>query len=212
MKIGFAALALFGAVSGAQASTLDLLLRVDSIGFTKVEIMDGASGKSEAFDFLDIDDDIWGLPVAFDWFSSGDIVSLTATLDETGQFSSCSLGSFSCIGAFGKIGDTSFDIGDGAGLTTLGDFNLSGGTGIDDRVQLDAFEGVPGYADLAGGGAATWNTFAYKFTVVSDGLAPAPQVGQRLAPHAVPVPASIPLFLTGLGALGLVVRRKRIAA
>lgn len=212
MKIGFAALALFGAVSGAQASTLDLLLRVDSIGFTKVEIIDGASGKSKDFEFLDINDDIWGLPVGFDWFSSGDIVSLTATLDKTGQFSSCSLGSSSCIGAFGKIGDTSFDIGDGAGLTTLGDFHLSGGTGIDDGVQLDAFEGVPGFADLAGGGTATWDTFAYKFTVVSDGLGSAPEVGLRFAPHAVPIPASIPLFLTGLGALGLVVRRKRIQA
>lgn len=207
MKTGLLALVLIGAVSTAQASTigtLDLLLRVDSIGFTGVEISENGASDTEFYDFLDVSADVWELPIPLDWFVTGQIVPLTATLDGSG-LSACSLGGNSCIGAFGDIKETSFAIGDGASQTSWGDFMLSGGLLDGDTVQLDSFDGV-GVAGLGDEGLATWRTFAYRFTVVPSGAVPEPAVSLLAV---VPVPAAMPLLLAGLGVFGLAGRRKR---
>lgn len=206
MKIGFAALALFGAVSSVQASTIDLLLRVDSIGFTDFEIYDEDELTSTKYGFLDVNEDIWGIYRPFDRFTTGKIVSLTATLDDNDRLSSCSLGGFSCLGAVGMIGETSFNISDAVGLTSWGDFMLSGGSSIGDAVQLDTFEGAPGFVDVGGSETAFWNTFAHRFTVVSNGAYPEPAVSSLTV---MPVPAAMPLLLVSLGIFGLASRSKR---
>lgn len=188
----------------APIDALDVDLRLDSIGFSSVTIYDDELDVVDNFHFLDIQDDIWGIAAPFTHFEIGEQVSVKAeSYVSDPQFSTCSIGGFSCDGAFGQLNDDSFSIGDGSGATSLGDFSLVGGTNVGDDVTLSTFSGGLTYQYFADGGLLTWDTYVHNFNVAGDNLATDTTLG------VVPLPASLILLIAGLGGLGFVGRRAK---
>ena len=188
----------------APLDVLDMDLRLDSIGFSAVTIYDDELVAVDNFHFLDIQDDVWGIAAPLTSFEIGEQVAIKAETDGSDPpFNSCSIGGFSCDGAFGQLNDDSFSIGDGSGLTSLGDFNLEGGRNVGDNVTLSTFSGGLTYQFLADGGYITWDTYVHNFNVADDNLANGLTLG------VVPLPASLILLIAGLGGLGFVGRRAR---
>ena len=204
----------FGSSSlAAPLNSLDLVLSLESIGFTSVEIYDD-DGESIKFGFLNVDDDVWGLTKPHARFSVGEKVSLSAQIDAYGKMlSTCSIGGFSCKGAYGERDGDTFSIGDAAGMTLWGDFNLAGGTDVGDKVSLATFSGGPNYEALDDGGYAFWDAYTLNFTVTENKWArgddPVRRSAAAAAAGVVPVPASVGCLVAGLGVLGWISRRRR---
>lgn len=198
------AICVFGGMASAATNNfLDLVLRLDTVGFTAVTIYDDNFEVEHQFEILNAKDDSWGVTKPHARFSISEEVSLTAKFDEdSGQVGPCYVGSFSCNNAFGKMDGNPFWIGDGAGMTLWGDFILEGGTNVGDRVSLKTFSGGLTYEALDGGGFVSWDIYVQNFTVADNDL----------ALSAVPLPASFALLAAGLGGLGYIGRRKKKAA
>lgn len=181
-----------GTCSAASMDALDLVLRLDSTGFTDVSIYDDNFELESEFAFLDTLDDPWGITKPFERFSIGEAVPLTATFDkDTGQLSDCMTGSFSCDSSLGKLNGETFGFGDAAGLTSWGDFFMKGGTKVGDQVSLVTFDGAPTFEFRNGDGYVSWDTYVQNFTVTSNNLV------------STPLPASLLLLVAGLGGLGV---------
>jgi hypothetical protein len=69
-------------------------------------------------------------------------------------------------------GQQQFSIGDGTGSTVFGDFDLSGGTNIGDRVTLSTFAGAD-YLQLLNAGGL--NFVAFRDCAPMDGRGPSPK-------------------------------------
>ena len=189
------------AAHAATLDTLDLSLRFDGAGFSNVTIYDSNFDVVDQFAFLDQADDVFGIPQPLPEVPVGDDVSLNAMQDDPfDALPLCSLAGVSCKGAFGDFEMDTFSIGDGFGQTAFGDFNLSGGTQVGDVVTLSVFDGGLTFDDLPGGGFSSWDTFDRRFTVMADNLT------------AIPLPASLLLLGFGVGAFGLVGRKRKVSA
>ena len=192
-----------------SAASLTLDMRVDSIGFTNVDVWeDYNSVLLDSYSFVEESDDIWGMERAFSRFSLGDVVTLDLEYDpSSGSISDCSVGGYSCYGSttFGRLNIDSFVTGDGEGSTDWDDFTFSGGVNIGDTVELGTYISYSPlkYLDPSASGtsrtapspqAITWSSDYRYFTVVGSSLAP------------VPLPASVLFLVAAIGGLGVVRR------
>ncbi len=197
--------------AAAVVEKLDLRLRTGSIGFTGVTIYDDDFTEQHYFDFLDLQNDVWGVPKPYARFTTGEVISFSTThATGSGKLSKCNLSVYSCNGAFGEINDGDFRIGDGAGQTLLGDFVLQGSANVGDDVSLQTFEGSLVYANLDIGGYVSWDTYAHFFTVVSNEEEILPVVVGSDDVTPVPTPAALPLLVIGFGVLRIFGLRKRL--
>lgn len=202
----------FGSMaSAATLKSIDLVLRLDSVGYGGVTIYGSGSSPTRQISFMDASNGPVGVSSPQPAFNIGQLVTQTATFNKkTGQVSSCYTGSISCNNAFGSLKGKTFSFGDGAGQTPWGDFSLSGGTKVGDKVTLATFSGGLSYGSLVGGEFVSWDSFVQNFTVVkNNGKNNGPKVA---GVSVVPVPASILFLVAGLGGFGLIARRRKKAA
>ncbi len=191
---------LAGASSAASISTLDVVLRLDSIGFTDVSTYNADFDLQAEGEFLNVEDDTWGITKPDERFTVGDEVSVTAEFDgSSGPLNMCTIGTYSCTGAFGTLGGSDFTLGAGDGSGSWGDFSMKGGTAVGDKVTLSVFGGAPTFEFRAGEGYATWDSFVRNFSVIRNNENPTP----------VPLPASVLFLVFGLGSIGLLGYRSR---
>jgi hypothetical protein len=196
--------AAFLLASMAHASTVpgvNLTLRLDATGYENVRLLNQNFDVSASLGFVDSRDNIIGLrPVPDFGFSIGGTYSLAATPTSgiSQPLGTCSFGPNDCRQSFFSShksnGQQQFSIGDGTGSTVFGDFDLSGGTNIGDRVTLSTFAGADYLQLLNAGGlnfvAAQWSADVHVFTVVENNLAP------------IPLPASVLMLLSAIAGLG----------
>ncbi|MCF2903557.1 VPLPA-CTERM sorting domain-containing protein [Octadecabacter sp. CECT 8868] len=192
---------LWGSTSvAAPIGTLDLDLKVESIGFSNVTIYGDTPADNLEFDFLDLRNDIWGITKPHTRFSIGEEISFTAEFNEqSGQLDPCSIGGFSCSNAYGRLDNDAFSFGDGAGFTSWGDFNMEGEATVGSLVSLSTFSGGLNYETVEGGEFISWDMYVHNFSVLRN--------NQTL--NVVPVPASFPLLIAALTSLGFINRRRR---
>jgi len=157
-----------GTASAASLNAVDLILRLETIGFSTVTIHNDDDAVENEFNFLDVQHDIWGITKPRSYFTIGDEISLKAELEETEeQIGFCYMGSFSCKDAYGRLKKDSFSIGDGAGTTLFGDFHLAGGLAVGATVSLAIFDGGGPYSEgLNGGGYVTWDMYVHNLSLI----------------------------------------------
>ena len=110
-------------------------------------------------------------------------------------------GSLTATGAANFAGGLAFDLIDGFTLTAGDDFdifNFASGTG---DFSSFAFDGI----SCSAGGNDVWSCGAWTFTEVLQG---GTQLWLDVSAEAVPEPAALGLFGSGLAALGLLRRRR----
>lgn len=224
-----AAAALFASVatvSGASVLSFDLTLRVDSVWWDEVDILDADGDTVRSFGRLDYRDDRWGLSSASPEIRPGNTIRFNGTIEDIGPTGrggvavSCTIGGYDCSSTeYGRVSQAS------SGEISIADDG--------DHLHEIVFTTEPGsvveflYADDYAGGydfgpgdswSAFWVNNVSRLTVIRDNRAPLAGCGETGGsdptcsgqPPAVPLPASLPMLggvLLVLGAFGL--RRAR---
>lgn len=191
----FCALFIGSIASASSVQNIDLQLSLGERNFLGVFVTPLATGETlPVIDRMPETDDPWGLPLLFPTLSLGDTLRFTASIDDGGVLTSCTLAGLDCTGA-SSVTNTADSI-----LFKYGSFaELAGGLGAGASMIFETLQFGTFITDA--GDTINWFSQNAKFTVLGDEPQPAP----------VPLPASGLMLVAACAGMGALRRRRRAA-